>query len=139
MLGERTKEHFIAPQCVRSVTFHQVIWGLDVEFGFRHLLHFEPTCVCVVFAQDEFCIGVFRAPLSEGIRVQLISFHKVDVHVQPLGLKLFSTFERDEFLGALNAINEARSSQDHPLIDHLFEGLIEANPTLIEQKFCPEA
>ena len=57
--------------------------------------------------------------------------NEVDVHMQTLGLVFLSLIGCHEGLCALYAINKARTSQNHALIDHLFERLIEANvPTV---------
>ena len=91
----------------------------------------------VVF-QNEFRLGVFRPPGAEPFEVQLVVVHEVDVHVEPLCGVGFALAGRHKRVCALDAVHEAGTSQDHPLVDHPFERFVEADVSPVVQEFGPK-
>ena len=132
VLGEWSQEHFIASEGVGSVAFHQFIGRLHVEFGFGHFFYLMTAHVFTRIVQDESRLRIFRTPSAESIQIQFIGLDQVDVDVKPLCCEIFSLFVRHKFIRSLHAVHEIGTPQDHSLIDHLLERLVEAYPTPVE-------
>ena len=139
VLGQWPQEHFVAPERIGTVAFHQVIRGLYVELGLGHFLDLMAAGVFAFVIEDEFGVGVLRAPGFEGLDVELVGLDEFDVHVQTLSLVFFSLFKRHELVCALNAVNEVRTPEDHALVDHPLERFIETNPSAVKQELRPKA
>ena len=138
VLRERPQKHFVATEGVRAVAFDEVVGRLDVVLRLGHFLDLVPAGVAAVFVQNELRIGEFGAPSSEAVKVQFVALHQVDVHVQALGAVGFALGGRHEGVGALHAVHKAGAAQDHALVDHELERLVESDVSEVVQEFGPK-
>ena len=106
VLGQGAQEHFVAPERIGAIAFHQVIRGLDVELGLGHFLDLMAARVFAFVIENEFSVGVLGAPGFEGLNVELVGLDNVDVHVQALRLEFLPLFKRHELVCALDAVNK---------------------------------
>ena len=109
VFGQRPQEHFVAPQRIRPIAFHEVVWGLDVVLGFGHLLHFVAAGVGPILVEDEFSIGKLRPSRLETLEVERVALDQIDVHVQALRAMGFPLVGRHKSVGALDAVDKARA------------------------------
>ena len=134
----RTKEHLVHAQGVSAVFLHQVIGVLHIVFRLRHLLDLPATDVLSVF-EDELGVLEVGHPVFEGLDVEDVVVHNIDVHVDRRGFVFLAEVERHELVGADDTIDEIGPSLYHALVDEFPEGFVLAADADIEEELVPEA
>ena len=94
--------------------------------------------VGTIVVEDELGVCEFRAPRAEPVEIEFVVVDKVDVHVQALRRVLFALVGSHKGVGALDAVNKVGAAQDHALIDHELEGLVECNVPEVAEEFGPK-
>ena len=139
----RTEEHLVQTQCVSTVFLYYHVGIDDVEHRLRHLLNSPSAYILSVF-QYKFGIVVFRSPCLEGIDVENVVLHDVDINVYWSSLVLVFQTCRHEYgsLGvvvAVYAIYKVGAALYHTLVYEFLEWLFLAAHSVVEEELVPEA
>ena len=136
-LLDRAQEHLIETQGVGSIFLDNHIGVDHVEHRLRHLFDC-PSADVLAILQDELRIVILRSPLFEGIHVEHVIADNIDIHMDRSHLIILLEVVGDKGVGAVDAIDEVRSSLDHTLVDELLKGLLLTNNAQIKEELVPE-
>src|SRR5690606_31517307 len=137
-LLQRPKEHFIHTQSIGTILLNNVVRIYHIVLGFRHFFNLATHYKFSVFGY-KFGSSQIISPKFESINIQLIrSIYHIHIHMNRHRFVILLKSFRNKFIFTFHAISKGRSSQNHPLVDQLFERLILRNNTLIFQKLMPK-
>jgi len=136
-LLERAEEHLVHTQRIGTVIFHDVVGIDNIEHRFGHLLDC-PTADIFAILEDKLGIGKLRTPSPEGIQVEQVVAHDIDIDVDLLRLVLIFQTQRDELVGSHNTIDEIGTSLNHTLVHQFLEGFAFANIAQVVEEHIPE-
>src|SRR5690606_3902949 len=138
-LLKRTQKHLVETQTVGAILFADFIRIHNVIFGLGHFLHFTLGYVLPIF-QNKFSICKLGTPLSECIGIQFVrcSFQKGYININLLCFLITDNIPGNKSVGSCYPKHTCTHSQNHPLVNQLFERFFMADIASVLQEHIPE-